>query len=490
MTETDVLIAGAGISGLVMAMEARARGFAVTVLEKSDDIGGTWRENTYPGVACDIPSHLYSLASHPNPHWTRAYAGGAEIQAYLREVTDRENLRPLIRFGRTLTAAHWDGARWQVRTAEGETFAARVLVSAMGALHIPSIPDLPGRFDGPAFHSAEWRHDLDLTGKRVAVLGTGASAVQFVPEIAKVAAQVTVFQRSAPYVMPRGDAPIASWVRRLYAALPALPRLRRALIHRMQELQHANFRGDPTAVRIAMWMWRRHMEKHIKDNDLRQFLTPGYRIGCKRIMVSDDWYPALARPNVRVIPAAAARLEPGRVIAADGREAEADVVIHGTGFHVTDSFARLDVQGEGGRRLSDAWAAGLRAHLGTAVAGFPNLFFLLGPHTGLGHNSVVLMIEAQAAHVGRLLAEMRARGIPALAPRPEAEDAFEAEMDRRLSRMVWQTGGCGSWYQDATGRASALWPGTVDEYARRMAAAGIADYAPPEGAAERTEVPA
>lgn len=486
MTETDILIIGAGFSGLIMAMEARARGFAdLLILEKADEIGGTWRENTYPGVACDVPSHLYQIASRPKPNWTRAYAGGAEIQAYLRDVTDRENLRPLIRFHRTLRSAAWDGGRWRVETEEGEAFSARVLVSGMGALHIPSIPDLPGldTFRGIAFHSARWRHDLSLAGKRVAVVGTGASAVQFVPEIAKTAAQVTVFQRSAPYVLPRDDAPIAPWVRALYRAVPLLPRLRRAVIHRVFEARHAVFEGRPGAVHLAMKLWRRHMERAIADPRLREILTPPYRIGCKRILSSDDWYPTLARPNVRLVPSGVAAFTPDGVTAEDGTHVPADVAIFGTGFHVTDAMAELDLRGENGLPLAEAWKDGLTAHLGTAVAGFPNFFTLLGPHTGLGHNSVVLMIEAQAAHVARLLAEMRDRAIPAVAPRPDRQAAFEAEMERRLSSTVWQAGGCTSWYQDARGRNTTLWPGSVDEYARRMAAAGLSEYAPVETAA-------
>jgi len=484
----EILIVGAGFSGLAMAMEARKRGFDdVVILEKAEELGGTWRDNTYPGVACDIPSHLYSFADHPKPDWTRAYAEGPEIQRYLLAVAEAEALRPLIRFGRTFRRAAWDDAarRWTVETeaagtGAAETFRPRVLVSAVGALHVPATPDLPGLdgFAGPVFHSARWRHDVPLAGRRVAVVGTGASAVQLVPEIAREAAEVTVFQRTPPYVVPRQDGPIPPWMRALNRALPILPAIRRRLIHAMHEAQHAVFRGRPLAVRLAMRQWRRNMERHIHDPAMREALTPDYRIGCKRILSSNDWYPALARPNLRLIPEGVAEIRPNAVVAASGREAPADVLILATGFHVTDTLGALDIRGAGGRSLAEAWADGIHAHLGAAVAGFPNLFLLLGPNTGLGHNSVVLMIEAQAAHVARLLAEMRAADIDAVAPRPEAEAAFAAEMRERLAASVWQAGGCRSWYQDAAGGNPTLWPGTVGEFQRRLAAADLAQYRP------------
>ncbi|MCG6559561.1 NAD(P)/FAD-dependent oxidoreductase [Ruegeria sp. 1NDH52C] len=477
--ETDMLIVGAGFSGLIMAMEARKRGLArIDILEKADDIGGTWRENTYPGVACDVPSHLYSLASHPNPGWSTAYAGGGEIQCYLQKVARDETLYDLCHFGQTLRAARWDGVRWQVETAEGQHWSARFLVSAIGALHVPNIPDLPGAdsFPGPAFHSARWDHGVDLADKRIAVVGTGASAVQFVPEIAPKAAQVSIFQRTPPYVLPRPDGPIAPWVRRLYARLPLLPRIRRALIYAVFEFRHAVFRGKPRAVDFAMRMWQKALTDAIPDPEEQARLTPPYRIGCKRILSSNDWYPALARKNVEVIPHGVARVEGDTLVATDGTRVQADVLIWGTGFHVTDAAERLDITGAHGLTIRTAWAKGMSAHLGTSVAGFPNFFVLLGPHTGLGHNSVVLMIEAQVEHIGRLLDAMQKQRLARISPKPQAQAAFEAEMQERLTDSVWQAGGCSSWYQDSTGRNTTLWPGTVGEYRKRMAGAGMEQY--------------
>ncbi len=480
-TQTDILIIGAGFSGLTMALEARKRGMSdIVILEKAGDVGGTWRENTYPGVACDIPSHLYSMATHPNPHWSRAYAGGAEIQTYLQRVARAEGLYDLCHFHQGLKSAKWDGARWQVETTSGHRWSARFLISAIGALHIPRIPDIPGAdsFPGPSFHSAGWNHDIALAGKRIAVIGTGASAVQFVPEIAKTARQVTIFQRSAPYVLPRPDGPIAPWVRRLYQHIPALPRIRRHLIYRLFEFRHRVFRGEPGAVGFAMKMWRQAMDNAISDPALKQALTPDYAIGCKRILSSNDWYPALARDNVKVVPHGVATIEQNRITATDGTQAEADILIWGTGFHVTDMVERLDITGADGLTLQHAWADGMQANLGTSVAGFPNFFMLLGPHTGLGHNSVVLMIEAQVAHIGRILTTMQDRGIGIIAPDADKQAAFTQEMQDRHASSVWQAGGCTSWYQDASGRNTTLWPGTVSEYRKRMAQSGLEQYHP------------
>jgi len=492
VNETDILILGAGFSGMIMAMEARRRGFDdVTILEKADDVGGTWRENTYPGVACDVPSHLYSFASHLNPDWSTCYAGGGEIWAYMKDVAQREGIYDLCRFGRTFKSAAWDGERWRVETEEGERWSARVLVSGLGALHIPKTPDIPGieGFEGVTMHSARWDHSVDLAGKRVAVIGSGASAVQFVPVIAPATERLTVFQRTAPYVLPRPDGPIRPWVRSLYRMFPVMPRFRRWLIFKFFELRHATFRGEARAVKIGMRMWRKELERAIKDPVEQARLTPDYRIGCKRVLSSNDWYPALSRRNVDVVASGLDRFEGSTLVAQDGTRVEADVVIWGTGFHVTDSLARMDFRGIGGQPIAEAWEHGLEAHLGTAVKGFPNLFILLGPHTGLGHNSVVLMIEAQAEHVGRVLERMRKEGRRAVSPKAEAQAAFETEMERRLDGMVWKSGGCASWYQDEGGRVTTLWPGTVAEYQTRMAESGLEQYrdAAPDAARETEE---
>ncbi len=482
MTQTvDILIVGAGFSGLIMAMEARKRGFTdIAIIEKADDVGGTWRENTYPGVACDVPSHLYCFATHLNPDWSTAYAGGGEIQRYVQKVARDEGLYELCHFRQTFETAHWSDGAWHVKTQEGAEWQSRVLVSGMGALHVPAIPEIEGAesFPGPAFHSAHWDHATDLKGKRVAVVGTGASAVQFVPEIAKEAADVSIFQRTAPYVLPRPDGPISPFVRGLYRRMPILPRIRRAIIFRLFEMRHATFLRKDRAVNFAMKLWRKALEGAIPDPEERKKLTPPYQIGCKRILSSNDWYPALARPNVHVIPDGVARIEGNTLVAQNGQRADADVLVWGTGFHVTDALNRLDITGKNGLALSEAWKDGMQAHLGTGIAGFPNFFILLGPHTGLGHNSVVLMIEAQVEHLGRVLSEMAETGVSSVMPKKAKQAAFETEIQDGLADTVWQTGGCLSWYLDENGRNTTLWPGTVRAFQNRMTAAGLEEYEP------------
>jgi len=479
VTYSDILIIGAGFSGLIMALQARRRGLSnIVILEKAEDIGGTWRDNTYPGVACDIPSHLYSMASHPNPDWSRSYAPGAEIWAYMRDVAHKEELYQYCRFGQELAAADWDGTGWQVETTRGDRFAAPVLVLATGALHQPLLPPVEGltSFPGPAFHSARWDHGASIDGKRVAVVGSGASAVQIVPELARRAAHLTVFQRTPPYVLPRADRTIGPGMRALHRTLPVTGALRRWWLYRTYEARHMLFRGRPVAVKQAMKLWRRTLEKSITDPALRTALTPPYRIGCKRILSSSDWYPTLARDHVTTIASGLDRIEGNRLIAANGQTAEVDVLIWATGFRVTDALRGAKITGTGGRSLARRWVRRIEAHLGLAVSGFPNLFFLLGPHSGLGHNSVLLMIEAQAEHIGRLLDEMRRNALFAVDPDPEAQQAFETEMDSRLKATVWQAGGCESWYQDGRGRNTTLWPGTAGEYRRRLARAGLEHY--------------
>lgn len=479
--EVDVLIVGAGFSGMIMALEARGQGFDdILILEKADEPGGTWRENTYPGVACDIPSHLYALASHPKADWSRKYAPGAEIWDYMREVARREGLDAITRFGRRVTGAEWDEAlgRWRVETAQRERYLARVLVAAMGPLHVPKLPAIPGleSFRGAAFHSARWDHGVSLEGRRVAVVGTGASGVQLVPEVAKVAARLTVYQRSPPWVVPRHDRAIPGWMRWLHAHLPGFRWLARQGQFAVQELQHGVFRGNPRAVRLTRRLALRHMARAIRDPALRAKLTPDYQIGCKRVLFSDDWYPALARENVELVTEPITRIGGDCVVTADGEARPADVLVFATGFRVTETVAELPFRDRGGRSLAEAWADGIAAYLGASVHGFPNLFFMLGPNTGLGHNSVLLMVEAQARHAARLLAEMRAQGVQAVEPRAEVQADYAEEMRRRLAGMVWQAGGCRSWYQDAQGGNPVLWPGTVGEFRRRTRAAGLADY--------------
>lgn len=477
----DVLIVGTGFSGLIMALEVERRRLgSVVLLEKGDDIGGTWRDNTYPGAACDIPSHLYSIAAEPKSDWSRMFAGQAEILDYLRGVARRHGLYERVRFGQSLARAVWDETdlHWRVETEQGETFLARVLVSAVGALHIPSIPAFPGdgTFSGPRFHSAQWDHGYELEGKRVAVIGTGASAIQFIPRIAPRVAALAVYQRTPPWVLPKRDHAFPRAVQHAFATVPGLRSAYRSWLYNTYEFRHRVFRGWTPIVALARKAALANMRAAISDRELRAKLTPSYEIGCKRILQANDYYPALARANVEVVTESIARIEPDGIVDGNGIKREADAIIYGTGFHTTDAFDHLEIVGRGGLTLATAWARGLAAHRGTAVAGFPNFFMLLGPNTGLGHNSVVLMIEAQADSVGRLLEAIRRRDVPAIDVRADAQRAWCDEVQARLATTVWQLGGCRSWYQDAHGNNTTLWPGTVTEFRQRLAHAGLEDF--------------
>ncbi|MEU5260786.1 NAD(P)/FAD-dependent oxidoreductase [Amycolatopsis sp. NPDC021455] len=465
--ETGVVIVGTGFSGLGMAIQLRKEGRDdFVILEKADDVGGTWRDNSYPGCACDIPSHMYSFSFEQNPDWSRAYSPQPEIWRYLREVAGKHDLHRFIRFGQEMTGARWDAEenRWHIATKGGDEFVANALVAGVGALHLPMIPELPGieRFAGPAFHSARWRHDVDLAGKKVAVIGTGASAVQFVPRIAPDVEELTLFQRTPPWVMPKADHEMSGRTRALFKAFPPAQRAYRTLLYWLLEARAIGFNGQSWVMKIGQRLAKRNIDRAIRDPRLRRKVTPDYTMGCKRVLVSNDYYPALARDNVEVVTDGVREVRERSIVDAAGVEHEADVIVYGTGFHVTDAFDDLEIVGRDGRNLGKEWAAeGMRTHLGITVAGFPNLFFLLGPNTGLGHNSVVFMIEAQISYVAEALRLAEGRAIEPKAP---VQERFNAEIQRKLAKGIWTRGGCKSWYLDAKGVNRTIWPGFTWRY--------------------------
>jgi cation diffusion facilitator CzcD-associated flavoprotein CzcO len=466
----DIAIIGAGFSGLGMAARLRERGIDdFVILERNADVGGTWWANTYPGCACDVPSHLYSFSFAPNPDWSRTYSPQPEIRAYLERVAREHDLRRAIRFGTSVTGADWDddAARWALATSGGPV-SARVLIAAPGPLTEPSLPDLPGldRFAGTVFHSARWDHAHDLGGKRVAVIGTGASAIQLVPEIQPAVAQLHVFQRTPPWVMPHTARPIRTRERMLFRRVPAAQRAIRAGVYAGRELLVPGFTRRPGLLKVAERISRRHLRDQIADPELRARATPDYAIGCKRILPSNRWYPALTQPNVELVTDAIRAVTPGGIVTADGTERAVDTIVFGTGFRVAEVPIGALVRGRGGQVLADAWAGSPRAHLGSTIAGFPNLFLLLGPNTGLGHSSMVYMIESQIAYVADALRVMAERGAAVAEVRPEVQAAYNRELDTRMRRTVWSTG-CSSWYQDATGRNPVLWPDWTWRFRRR-----------------------
>jgi cation diffusion facilitator CzcD-associated flavoprotein CzcO len=475
----QIAIAGAGLSGIGMAIALKQDGIEdFVVLERAGDLGGTWRDNTYPGCACDIPSVLYSFTEEQNPGWSRAFAGQAEIQAYIQQVARRHDLAPHLRFGHEVLAADWNDDRqlWEIETTAGN-FTAEAVISAAGALADPAIPELPGsdRFEGRVFHSARWDHDHDLSGRQVAVVGTGASAIQFVPEIQPRVGHLHLFQRTPPWVLPRGNPAIPESWRRRFARHPRLQGAVRRAVFSLLEAFHFGFR-HPAAMGLAERRARAHIARQVPDPHLREQLTPNYRLGCKRVLGSDAWYPALGADNVDVITAGVAEITAEAIIDANGVTHPVDTIIFGTGFQVTDPPISHRVRGREGQTLAETWAGSPKAHLGIGVAGFPNLFMLLGPNTGLGHNSVLLMIESQIAYLRRALAYRRRHGLATLEPTAQAQAAFVADVDADTDGSVWTAGGCLSWYTDDTGRNSTLWPDSVRTYQRRLAHFDAGDY--------------
>jgi cation diffusion facilitator CzcD-associated flavoprotein CzcO len=475
-----VAVIGTGFAGIATAVRLKELGIEdFVLLERADDLGGTWRDNTYPGCQCDVPSHLYSLSFAPNPGWSRTFSHQPEIWDYLRRCAETFGITAHMRFGHDVTAAAWDddAGLWRLTTPHG-SLEAEIVVSGVGALSEPAVPRLPGleSFTGAAFHSARWDHEHDLTGERVAIVGTGASAIQFAPLIQPRVASLTVFQRTPPWVMPHPDRPLSRLERRVYRAFPRVQRLMREAIYWAREGTVLAFMHPRLMRAGGERIARRHLARQVPDPELRRRLTPGYRMGCKRVLLSDDWFPTLQRPDVELVPAGIREVRERSVVATDGSEHEVDTIVFATGFHVTDMpFARR-VRGRGGRTLAQAWEGGMQAHNGTTIAGFPNLFMLLGPNTGLGHNSVVFMIEAQIAYVAEALQAMRARGATVLEVRPEAQAASNAALQERLRGSVWNSGGCASWYLDAHGRNSTIWPGSTWPFKRRTSRFDAAAY--------------
>jgi cation diffusion facilitator CzcD-associated flavoprotein CzcO len=476
-----IVIIGSGFAGLCMAIRLKQAGYDdFLILEKKDDLGGTWRDNRYPGCACDVPSHMYSFSFELNPGWSRMFAPQQEIWEYMRRCADKYGVTLHIRYGCAVERMEWDDAtrRWRIVTATGHVYTARAIVSGIGALHVPSIPEIPGadRFAGAAFHSARWDRSCDLAGKQVAVIGTGASAIQFIPEIAKQAGRVYVFQRTPPWIHPRPDFEIPPAVRATFAAAPPVMKAFRSGIYCLLEARAAGFALHPRLMAPLRWMAERHIERQIGDATLRAKLTPNYTIGCKRILLSSDYYPALTRANVDLVTDPIARVTETGLVCADGSAYDVDVIIYGTGFKTVEAVAELNVAGRDGVKLQDVWRDGIEAYHGITVAGFPNFFMLLGPNTGLGHNSIIFMIETQVRHVMsclRLLARQNAETIEVSA---SALRSFNDGIQRRLRRAVWSEGGCKSWYLDADGVNRALWPGFSFEFWARTRRARRTDY--------------
>jgi cation diffusion facilitator CzcD-associated flavoprotein CzcO len=475
-----VVIVGSGFAGLGSAIRLKQRGeHDFVLLERAAQLGGTWRDNSYPGCACDVPSHLYSFSFALNPDWTRLCSPQAEIEDYLQRVADEHGIPPHIRFGHEMLESAWNNERqlWEIHTSAGD-FTAEILISGMGGLSEPAIPKLEGleSFQGTSFHSAQWDHEHDLSGERVAVIGTGASAVQFVPEIQPEVQELQVYQRTAPWIVPRNNAAINPRLRRLFKRFPPAMKLLRGALYWSAELLVLGLAKEPRLMRILEWVAEKNLARQVPDPELRAKLKPSYRLGCKRILFTDRYLPALAKPNVAVVNSGIREVRAHSIVTEDGNEREVDTIIFGTGFHVTDQPLIDRVRGKDGRLLAEHWHGTMAAFNGTTVTGFPNLFILLGPYTGLGHTSIVIMIEAQIEYVMRALDAIDARQLAAVDVRPEAQEAFVSEMNRTAQGTVWTSGGCQSWYLDSHGNASTLWPDFTFRFRRRTNHFDVEDY--------------
>ncbi len=465
-----IAIVGAGFSGLGAAARLVDAGFDdLVILERRPAVGGTWHDNTYPGAACDIPAHLYSFSFAPRSDWSTAYPRQAEIATYLEELADRFGLRRFLHVDAEVTDARFDapGGRWHLRTRGGREEVADVVIGALGPLTEPSYPSFPGRdgFRGPQVHTARWDHDADLDGARIGVIGTGSSGVQVVPPLADRASRLTVFQRSAPWVIPMLDRRYTRAERWAFEHVPGLRRLYRALLYWQKEVRFAGFKRGSAAMRLMESYARWNMRRHIEDAELRRALTPDYRMGCKRIVLSNSYYPTLARGDVDLVTDPIERVTPEGIRTVSG-EVPLDVIVYATGFRVTDLLAGLTVTGLDGRDLGETFSDRPAAYYGTSVPGFPNLFLMLGPNTGLGHNSMTLMMEAQYDFILGAIGHLDDRDLAFVDVREDALEAFRAEVSHRNEGTVWASG-CDSWYLGDDGYNFTLWPGYTFEFRRR-----------------------
>ncbi|TBW55705.1 NAD(P)/FAD-dependent oxidoreductase [Marinobacter halodurans] len=475
-----IMIIGAGFGGLGMAIQLRKAGIDnFTLLEKASSVGGTWRDNTYPGAACDVQSHLYSFSFEPKSDWSRKFGLQPEIRAYLEHCAGKYGLRDHIRFNTEVTAARFDrtSGTWSVTTAQGESIEARVLITACGQLNQPAIPNIPGidAFQGTAFHSARWDHGYDLTGKPVAVIGTGASAIQFVPQIVPRVSSLKLFQRSGAWVLPKPDRPFTGLEQWLFGTFPLVDRAYRNLIYWRNESRAIGFIRFGFLLNAFKWLARREVRRHVRDPRKREKLIPDYPIGCKRILISNDWYPAVDQDHLELITEAIDHIQPDAVATVDGTRHPVDAIIFGTGFKATDFLTPMTITGLEGLDLNDAWRDGAEAYKGISVAGFPNLFMLYGPNTNLAHSSIVFMLESQIRYVMQCVRMLEDPGLHFMDVKPQRQREYSDGLQRALKHSVWEAG-CDSWYKTASGRNTNNWPGFTFSYRLMTSKLDLQDY--------------
>ncbi len=476
----SVIITGTGFSGISVGIQLKKAGFHnFKILEKAPEVGGTWRDNTYPGAACDVKSNLYSFSFEPNPNWSREYSAQPEILSYIKHCVKKYNLEEHIVYNWEVKTSiyHEDTATWEIINTKKEQLFCNVVVFGNGPLHIPSLPNIPGihDFQGAIFHSARWNHDYDLKGKNVCVIGTGASAIQFVPEIQPKVKQLYLMQRTAPWVLPKPDSEFTPTQHTLFEKLPIIQQLNRDFIYYLNEAQVLGFMYEERILKLGERIGLRHLKKYIKDETLRKKLTPTYRLGCKRVLLSNNYYPALAQSNVDVVTEGIEKFTETTVVSKDGKQRAIDAIILGTGFHVADSFQYFDVHGRGGIQMKDAFMNGPEAYYGASIHHFPNMFMMLGPNTGLGHNSMIYMIESQTNFVIDGIQKMIAQDLRSVEVKKEVQDDFNISIQQKLKNTIWDSG-CKSWYISENGKNHTVWPGFTTEFRRRTKTINLNDF--------------
>ena len=470
----EFIIIGAGFSGLGMAIKLKKEGMTnFVVLDRNPHLGGTWWDNSYPGAACDVQSHLYSFSFEPNPNWSRQFSPQEEILKYMEHCATKYGLNEKIQYNSTVNGAEYndDSSIWTVTTANGKSYQARYVISCSGGLSQPSLPEIKGLddFKGKMFHTARWDKNFDITGKTVAVIGTGASAIQIVPAIVPKVKQLYVYQRTPSWVIPKPDFVIGGFRKKLFSTLPVTQYMVRGWMYWVHELMAIGFVANKSVLEFATKIVARHIKKSVKDETLRKKLTPNYTLGCKRILLSNDYYPALQQPNAEVVTDGIKEINEHGILTVDGKQRDVDAIVLATGFHAAEGMLVYDVKGKNGLQLSDAWKDGAEAYLGTSVAGFPNWFFVVGPNTGLGHTSVIIMIEAQIKYIMAAIKTMKQQNAQTLDVRPAVQKTFNEEMQQKLGKTVWQAGGCVSWYQMKNGKNVTIWPGFTFSFIQRTA---------------------